>query len=37
MMGFLAAGMAGRARLSAAEVFGVRQFVGRIVDDFVGG
>jgi hypothetical protein len=37
MMGFLAAGLATRTRLSAAQILGARQFVGRVVNDFVRG
>jgi hypothetical protein len=33
---FLASGAAGGARLGAAKVFGARQFVAGVIDDFVG-
>ena len=36
MMRFLASGAAGRAGLSAAEIFSARQFVAGIIDHFVG-
>jgi hypothetical protein len=35
-MRLLAPGAASSAGLSAAEVLGARQFVSRVVDDFVG-
>lgn len=35
MVGFLAASMASRACLRSAQILGVRQFVRRIVKDFV--
>ena len=36
MVRLLATGAAARSGLSAAEVFGARQFVRRVVDDFIG-
>ena len=36
MVRLLAAGAAAGSGLSAAQVFGARQFVGRVVDDFIG-
>jgi hypothetical protein len=36
MMSFVTAGTAGGAGLGSAQVFGAGQFVGRIVDDFIG-
>jgi hypothetical protein len=36
MMRFLPTGAAARAGLGAAEVFGARKFVARIVDHFIG-
>jgi hypothetical protein len=35
-MRFLSAGLAVGARLSAAEVFGARQLVAGVIDNFVG-
>jgi hypothetical protein len=36
VMGFLSAGAAGCAGLSAAQILGAGEFVARVVDDFVG-
>jgi hypothetical protein len=35
-VGLLTTGMASHARLSAAQIFGARQFVAGVIDDFLG-
>ena len=36
MVGLLTTGVASRAGLSAAQIFGARQFVAGVIDHFVG-
>jgi len=36
VVGLLTTGVASRAGLSAAQIFGARQFVAGVIDDFVG-